>query len=130
MSVWEVANAGATSFVIDNIAYVCTGYNNGEYVKDFWKYDPTQQRWIRLRDIADTSDDSYDNKYNSIVRIYGVSFVIDGQAYLRHAVEPLIYVLIHGDIPQPLICGKKLKNLKVLHAQQQLLFRVEAKVLL
>lgn len=73
---------GATSFVIDNIAYVCTGYNNGEYVKDFWKYDPTQQRWIQLRDIADTSDDSYDNKYNSIVRIYGVSFVIDRQAYL------------------------------------------------
>ena len=33
-------------------------------------------------DIADTSDATYDNKYNSIVRIYGVAFVIDGQGYL------------------------------------------------
>lgn len=73
---------GAASFVIDNIAYVCAGYNNGEYVKDFWKYDPSQKRWIQLRDISDTSDATYDNKYNSITRIYGVAFVIDGQAYL------------------------------------------------
>ena len=73
---------GAACFVIDNIAYVCAGFNNGEYVKDFWKYDPVQKRWIQLRDIADTSDATYDNKYNSIVRIYGVAFVIDGQGYL------------------------------------------------
>ncbi len=73
---------GAASFVIDNIAYVCAGYNNGEYVKYFWKYDPSQKRWIQLRDISDTSDATYDNKYNSITRIYGVAFVIDGQAYL------------------------------------------------
>lgn len=73
---------GATSFVIDNTAYVCTGINNGEYVKDFWKYDPSEGQWIQLRDIADSSDSSYDNDYDSIVRIYGVSFVIGGQAYV------------------------------------------------
>ena len=42
----------------------------------------SKKRWIQLRDIADTSDATYDNKYNSIVRIYGVAFVIDGQGYL------------------------------------------------
>ena len=73
---------GAACFVINDIAYVCSGFNNGEYVKDFWKYDPSQKRWIQLRDITDTSDATYDNKYNSITRIYGVAFVIDGQAYL------------------------------------------------
>ena len=34
---------------------------------------------IRLTICISTT---YDNKYNSIVRIYGVAFVIDGQGYL------------------------------------------------
>jgi N-acetylneuraminic acid mutarotase len=79
---------GATSFVINNVAYVCTGFNNGEYVKDFWKYDPSLQDWIQLRDIVNSSDESYDNSYTSIVRIYGVSFVIGGQAYLTAGGTP------------------------------------------
>lgn len=73
---------GASGFVIDNVAYICAGFNNGDYVKDFWKYDASQKRWVQLRDIADTSDEAYDDTYKSIVRIYGVTFVIDGQAYL------------------------------------------------
>ncbi|MDD4514535.1 kelch repeat-containing protein [Massilibacteroides sp.] len=72
---------GATSFVIDNIAYVCCGENNGEYISDFWKYDQSSAKWTQLRDIADTSDDDYDDDY-SIVRKYGVAFVIDGAAYI------------------------------------------------
>ena len=35
-----------------------------------------------MRDIANTSDDDYDDDYTSIVRSYGVSFVINGKAYL------------------------------------------------
>ena len=72
---------GATSFVIDNVAYVLCGQNNGEYVDDFWKYDAQSGQWSQLRDIADTSDDDYDDEY-SIVRTNGVAFVIDGAAYL------------------------------------------------
>ena len=58
---------GASSFVIDNIAYVCGGINNGEYVDDFWKFDPATGQWTQLRDIANTSDEDYDDDY-SIVR--------------------------------------------------------------
>ncbi len=72
---------GATSFVIDNIAYVCCGVNNGDYIDDFWKYDPSTGQWTQLRDIANTSDDDYDDDY-SIVRKYANAFVIDGSAYL------------------------------------------------
>ena len=52
---------GATSFVLDNKAYVCCGVNNGEYVDDFWMFDPSTESWTQLRDIADTSDDDYDD---------------------------------------------------------------------
>lgn len=72
---------GASSFVIDNIAYVCGGINNGEYVDDFWKFDPATGQWTQLRDIANTSDEDYDDDY-SIVRKNANTFVIDGAAYL------------------------------------------------
>ncbi len=71
----------ATSFVIDGAAYVCCGTNNGTYIYDFWKYVPETGLWTQLRDIADTSDDDYDDDY-AMTRQYGVAFVIDGNAYL------------------------------------------------
>lgn len=71
---------GATVFVIDDEAYVCGGQNNNEYISDFWKYSPRTGTWTQLRDIANKSDDDYDDEY-MIVRSYGVSFVIDGCAY-------------------------------------------------
>ena len=55
--------------------------NNGEYVDDFWMFDPSTESWTQLRDIADTSDDDYDDDYN-IARMNGVAFVIDGAVYL------------------------------------------------
>ena len=72
---------GATSFVLDNIAYVCCGTNNGGYVDDFWKFDPSDGTWTQLRDMSDSSDESYDDDYN-IVRTNGVALVIDGAVYL------------------------------------------------
>lgn len=74
----------ATSFVINNIAYVCCGENNGDYISDFWKYDPSSESgtWTQLRDIADTDEDEdYDDDY-TIVRMSAVAFVIDNQAYI------------------------------------------------
>lgn len=44
--------SSAVSFVIDDIAYVGTGYNSveEEYYQDFWKYDPDLNFWQRVAD--------------------------------------------------------------------------------
>lgn len=83
---WEIVNGYGgqkrrfgTVFVIDEVAYVCCGENNGGYVDDLWKFDGIN--WTRLRDIADNDDDSFDDYYN-IVRYSAVSFVIDGKGYI------------------------------------------------
>lgn len=81
VSIGGSKRTGATSFVIDNVAYVCCGQNNGSYVTDFWQFNSTTGQWTQLRDIANTSDDEYDDDYN-ITRTNGVAFVIDGAAYL------------------------------------------------
>ncbi len=69
----------ATTFVIDNEAYLCCGSNNNSTVYDFWKFDGTT--WTQLRNIKDTSDYDYDDDYN-IMRNQAVAFVIDGKAFL------------------------------------------------
>ena len=81
LSIGGSKREGATAFVIDDIAYICGGANNGEYVDDFWKFDPATATWTQLRDISNSSDDDYDDDYTSIVREFGVAFVIDGVAY-------------------------------------------------
>lgn len=90
-SQWSILNGfggqkrqGGTAFVIDDKAYICGGDNNGSDVYDFWAFDPAAgSSWTQLRDIADTdSNNDYDDDYTSIVRTYGVSFVIDGKGYL------------------------------------------------
>lgn len=90
-SQWRVVNGfggnkrrGGTVFVIKDIAYICTGQNNG-YVYDMWKFDPSKsesEQWTKLRDIKDSSDESYDDDYTTIVRGFAVSFVIDNRGYL------------------------------------------------
>lgn len=89
---WEIVNGfggqkrdGALAFVINNIAYVVGGRNNGQDVTDFWCFDPTlsdENKWVRLRDIKDSSDDDYDDDYTSIARTFACSFVIDHKAYI------------------------------------------------
>ena len=83
---WEVVNFSGqkrrygTAFVIDNVAYVCCGENNGTILNEFWKFDG--ETWIQLRDIANTNDDEdYDDNY-AIARYCTVSFVIDGKGYI------------------------------------------------
>lgn len=71
----------ATSFVIDDLAYVCCGNNNNTYIEDFWRFDPADGSWTQLRDISNTSTETYDDDY-SIIKQYAVAFVIDGNAYL------------------------------------------------
>ncbi len=71
--------AGAAAFVIDDKAYLLGGDNNQSYVYDFYMFDG--ETWTKKRDIANTSDDSYDDDY-SIVRSYGVAFAINSRGYI------------------------------------------------
>ena len=73
--------SGASAFVIDDKAYICCGLNNGVYADDFWRFDPSTGIWTQLRNISDTSEESYDDEY-AIARVSAATFVIDGSAYL------------------------------------------------
>lgn len=70
---------GATAFVIDNKAYLCTGRSNNSAVDDMWMFDPTATpKWNKLTDL----DDDDINKDGNILRYNAVSFVIDGKGYV------------------------------------------------
>jgi N-acetylneuraminic acid mutarotase len=71
----------AVAFVVDGIGYVVSGVNNGTYVTDFWAYNPVTETWAEKRQIADVTDDSYDDDYN-FKGIYGVGFNIGSKGYL------------------------------------------------
>jgi hypothetical protein len=71
----------AVSFVINGRGYVCTGVNNGVYESDFWEYDPVADLWTEKRDIANVSDDDYDDDYN-IIRNNAVAFSANGMGYI------------------------------------------------
>jgi len=43
-----VARSSAASFVIDNKAYVGTGYDGTERLQDFWVYDVDQNQWTQV----------------------------------------------------------------------------------
>ena len=72
----------AVGFVIDGKGYVCTGVNNGDYEYDFWEYDPASEEWTRKRDIADITDDEFDNDYSGMTGINKVAFAINGNGYI------------------------------------------------
>ncbi len=76
--------SAAIAFVYNNKAYILTGINNGTTVSDFWMFDPATAggTWTQLRDIANTSTDSYDDDYSDIVRNNGVGFVIGSKGYV------------------------------------------------
>ncbi|GAA4306265.1 Kelch repeat-containing protein [Compostibacter hankyongensis] len=78
----------ATAFVIKDMAYIFGGVNNGSLVNDFWAYDPAQDKWTQKRDITNTSDDSYDDDYTTIVRGRAAAFVIDDTAYIATGETP------------------------------------------
>ena len=81
-SVGGTKRSAATTFVIDNKAYVVSGNNNGEILKDLWMYDPATDQWTQKRPIYNFSTDSYDDKYTTIARQNGVAFIMGSYAYL------------------------------------------------
>ncbi len=72
----------ASSFVIEGKAYVVSGIDNGSYLDDIWEYDPSEDYWYEKRAISNDTDESFDDDYSSIARIYGVGFTINGKGYL------------------------------------------------
>ncbi len=73
---------GASVFVINDIAYIVGGQNSSGFPSEFVCYDAKNDEWTKLRDIADTTDEDYDDDYTTIVRNYACTFVIDGKGYL------------------------------------------------
>ncbi|WP_205741257.1 Kelch repeat-containing protein [Geofilum rhodophaeum] len=84
--VWEqhpfpgTKRVGASAFNIGENVYLVGGINNQQYVYDFWKLNAADLSWEQKRDIANTSDDSYDDDY-TIVRSYGVAFTMGSLGY-------------------------------------------------
>lgn len=72
----------AAAFVIQDKAYIVTGVNNSENKIDFWQYNPDQDDWVELREIANTNDDEdYDDDYD-ISCSNAVAFVKNNKAYI------------------------------------------------
>lgn len=69
-------------FVLNKLAYVVSGNNNGAALNDLWVYNPSNDTWTEKRKLTNVSDESYDDKYTSIARYNGVTFLMGGKAYL------------------------------------------------
>lgn len=63
---------GAVGFVINDIAYVGTGYNANSlsYLTDFWKYDPSSDSWYPAA------------KFPGVGRSGAVAFALNGKGYV------------------------------------------------
>lgn len=72
----------AQAFVINGLAYVLGGNNNGSRPTSFYAYNPSSNSWERKRDITNATDDDFDNNYSSIAREAGCTFVIGGLGYI------------------------------------------------
>jgi N-acetylneuraminic acid mutarotase len=72
----------ASVFTVGGKVYLVSGNNNGSALNDLQVYDPAADSWTALRKLTNTSDESFDDKYNSIIRYNAATFVIDNKAYL------------------------------------------------
>lgn len=73
---------GAVALVYNKKAYIVSGSNNGSMVTEMAVYNPADNTWKKLRDIANISSDTYDDNYTSIVRTNAVGFVMGNKGYL------------------------------------------------
>lgn len=71
----------AIAFVINGKAYVGTGLDNGIYEDDLWEFDPELGYWTEKREIANNSDDDYDDDY-SITRTEAIAFTVNNLGYV------------------------------------------------
>lgn len=66
----------ATSFTINNKAYVGTG-RNADFYNDFWEYDPNLDQWTQIADLP------------SKARIGAVGFSLNGKGYAGLGIDGL-----------------------------------------
>ena len=64
------ARYGAVAFVVNNKAYVGTGYDGEDYLKDFWQYDPAADSWEQV------------GSFNGSKRRGAMTFTIGPAAYV------------------------------------------------
>lgn len=73
---------GGTAFVIDDIAYICLGYESqSQLASDMLKFDGTT--WSEMYKIVDATDEGFDDDYTTIRRAYAVSFTADQNGETR-----------------------------------------------
>jgi N-acetylneuraminic acid mutarotase len=72
----------ASTFTVNNKVYLVSGNNNGSALNDLQVYDATADTWTALRKLTNVTDESFDDKYTSIIRFNAATFVIDNKAYL------------------------------------------------
>ena len=96
---WEKAPAiskkrsGASVFVINDVAYVCTGNNNGGITGnlwDFWCFDGTSWKELRHINNYDQNND-YDDAYVNIGRTNAVGFTLNGKGYIAGGNTPAVW---------------------------------------
>lgn len=70
------ARYAATSFTVDNKAYVGTG-RNSDFYKDFWEYDPNLDQWTQITDLP------------SKTRVGAIGFSLNGKGYVGLGIDGL-----------------------------------------
>ena len=68
---------GAVGFVINNIAYVGSGYNYAanKFLNDFWRYDPSSDSWYPVADFPLSA-------VGNLGRSGAVAFTLNGKGYV------------------------------------------------
>lgn len=66
----------ATSFTVDNKAYVGTG-RSSDFYKDFWEYDPNLDQWTQIADLP------------SKTRVGAIGFSLNGKGYVGLGIDGL-----------------------------------------
>jgi N-acetylneuraminic acid mutarotase len=73
----------AVAFTLDNKGYMVTGSNNAEIQKELYQYDPPpNNKWTTKRPLYNYSNESYDDKYTTIIRQNAVAFVQGDNAFI------------------------------------------------
>jgi N-acetylneuraminic acid mutarotase len=74
--------AEASVFKVNDKVYLFSGNNNGSALNDLQVFDAASETWTALRKLTNISDESYDDKYTSIIRYNAVAFTVGDKAYV------------------------------------------------
>ncbi|QKG55871.1 galactose oxidase [Hymenobacter sp. BRD128] len=72
----------AVAFTINNVLYVGTGINNGQYTTDFYAYDPAKDAWTTKSQLANISNSTASYDYSKVARSQAVAFTVGNYGYV------------------------------------------------